>query len=169
MKPNQTEIVKHMRELVRQILRLCDKLEGLESLPEPPKPRKSTGAPSKPVRWAAWEDIAGFFSTSWLCDSSKNPAPFMEAWAEWCEHRQRRQKPMSELTVKRIIRKLEKMGHDRAIEAIHTSIDSKWPGIFEPKSSAGQRADSRAGKHEARAEARRGEYPEPDKPPLPRL
>ena len=94
-------------------------------------PKKDT----KPAKWATWEEIVGFLTANspWLFNSSIKPREFLDAWAEWCDHRRRIQKPMTEPTVRRTLIKLEKMGHDRAIESLHYSIDGGYPAVYEPK------------------------------------
>lgn len=65
---------------------------------------------------------------------------FQTAWQSWCKYRRERRKPLTPSTIKRQIAKLERMGHDKAIEAIETSISNGWTGLFEPKESDHGRA-----------------------------
>ena len=129
--------------------------------------KRKNNPPPKLARWATWEEIAGFMTANspWLFNSSNKPRDFMDAWAEFCGHRLRIRKPMTERTAGRIIRQLEKMGHDRAIESLHYSIDGGYPAVYEPKGQSN--TASRPGR--VPSPARRGEYPEPPKRPLPRL
>ena len=62
-----------------------------------------------------------------------NTAAFRIAWESWCTYRRERHKPLTPSTIKRQIAKLERMGHDQAIEAIEISISNGWTGLFEPK------------------------------------
>ena len=73
----------------------------------------------------------GLFSLEAIWSFS-SPA-FGIAWAEWCKHRQQKQASLKEVAVRRIIIKLERMGHDRAIAAIEFSIENGYVGIFESK------------------------------------
>lgn len=63
---------------------------------------------------------------------------FRQAWREWCQHRRERKQRLTPTAATRALKKLEKMGHDRAIEAIEHSIANGYQGIFEPsRGSAG--------------------------------
>ena len=116
--------------------------------------KKKNNPPPKPARWATWEEIAGFFSGEgdWLFNSSKNPGPFMDAWAEWCKHRQQKRASLTEVAVRRIIIKLERMGYDRAIAAIEFSIENGYVGIYEPK------GQSNTASRPGRVQAKPGKY-----------
>ena len=120
-------------------------------------PKKVT----KPAKWATWDEVANFFRDDALF-LEHTGGKFMDAWAEFCDHRRRIQKPMTEKTVGRIIRQLEKMGHDRAIESLHYSIDGGYPAVYEPKGAGGQRKNPSPPAKATRAD--RGEYAEPQKP-----
>ena len=123
-------------------------------------PKKVTN----PAKWATWDEVLKFFRDDALF-LEHTGGEFMDAWAEWCKHRQQKQASLTEVAVLRIIIKLEKMGHDRAIAAIEFSIENGYVGIYEPKGQSN--TASRPGR--VPPPARRGEYPEPGKPPLPRL
>ncbi|MFH1745469.1 MAG: hypothetical protein ABIG44_00330 [Planctomycetota bacterium] len=62
-----------------------------------------------------------------LLDTSE----FRKAWGEWEAYRKEMRKPLTESTIKRQIGKLEKLGHDTAIETIERSIEHGWTGLFE--------------------------------------
>ncbi len=65
------------------------------------------------------------------CDDLKTKE-FEEAWTEWETHRAEIHKALKPTTVRFQIRKLEKMGHDRAIAAIEFSIEQGYTGLWEP-------------------------------------
>ena len=126
--------------------------------------KRKNNPPPKPAKWATWEEIAGFFKADdgLLRYANGQEHEFLDAWAEFCGHRLRIRKPMTERTVGRIIRQLEKMGHDRAIESLHYSIDGGYPAVYEPKGAGGQRKNPSPPAKATRAD--RGEYAEPQKP-----
>lgn len=64
--------------------------------------------------------------------------PFRGAWNDWIQHRREIRKKLTPLAVKMAITKLEKLGHDRAIETIEHSIANGWTGLIEPKRSEGR-------------------------------
>lgn len=74
-------------------------------------------------------------------------------WNEWETYRKKKRKAMTEMTKRYQLRRLEKMGVERAIAAIDWSISQGYTGIWEPPSPAGgERQDTRA---EARRKAQR--------------
>ena len=72
---------------------------------------------------------------------------FHRAWDDWTTHRQQIRKPLTPLTIQRMIRRAGKMGHDAAIEAIEKSIEHGWR-IFYPSNGeriGGGNGDGRSG------------------------
>ncbi len=59
-------------------------------------------------------------------------AAFREAWEGFLRHRVEKRQKLTASAADKALRKLEKMGHDRAIEAIEHSVSNGWQGIFEP-------------------------------------
>jgi hypothetical protein len=71
-------------------------------------------------------------------ETKNNPVPseldtveFGNAWSEWEQHRREIKKKLTPLAVKKLMNSLVKMGHDRAISAIHNSIAQGYTGIYE--------------------------------------
>lgn len=60
---------------------------------------------------------------------------FRSGWADFCEHRRLTKHPLTEAAVKRILAKLERWGEAKAVEALDTSIENGWRGVFEPKAA----------------------------------
>lgn len=97
---------------------------------DPPTP---LGVGSSPE---AWGEFVRRVAAAPLRDS----AEFIEIWCEWCGHRAEIRKRLTERAAKMQLRRLEAMGHDRAIAAIRHSIAQGWTGIYEP--NADRRASS---------------------------
>ena len=57
---------------------------------------------------------------------------FRRTWANWQQHHREIKKPITPKSRTMALKKLEAMGHDRAISAIEHSIANGWQGIFEP-------------------------------------
>lgn len=71
-------------------------------------------------------------------DPSTTPLPFQserfrQTWEDFCEHRKRTKHPLTELATKRILAKLQRWGEPAAIQALDTSIENDWRGVFVPK------------------------------------
>ena len=58
---------------------------------------------------------------------------FADAWREWTAYRREKRQTLKPTTVRRQIRFLEGLTHDRAIEAIDISIRNGWTGLFDPE------------------------------------
>ncbi len=82
---------------------------------------------------ANWAIAKGFM----VSDDLKT-ATFRNAWEDWVADRSARRKKLTPRAVKLQIRKLEAMGHDKAIQSIKNSIANGWTGLFEP--DAGKQA-----------------------------
>jgi len=66
--------------------------------------------------------------------SALNTDDFRRAWQDWTDHRRAigKRPALTEQAIKRQIRQLEQIGHERAIVAIDHSIFKNWQGIYEP-------------------------------------
>lgn len=60
---------------------------------------------------------------------------FREAWKAWKTHRRELGKKFTDSTQKAQLRKLAKMGEERAVECLWQSIENGWQGLFPPKSN----------------------------------
>lgn len=93
---------------------------------------------------------------------------FAAVWYTWTVHRVEIGKRLTPTSVKQQIKKLEAMGHDRAIAAIEHSIASGYTGIYEDNqrqaAGGGQRASPKAAARAKPTAADRGEYAESDDP-----
>ena len=58
---------------------------------------------------------------------------FHDMWAQWVQHRKEIKHTLKPTMVTMQLKKLEKMGLDRAIDALENSISQGYQGIFEPK------------------------------------
>lgn len=58
---------------------------------------------------------------------------FKQAWQDWTQHRKEARKKMTPSTERSQLRKLEKLGEDRAIATIRNSIEGGYQGLYEPK------------------------------------
>ena len=58
---------------------------------------------------------------------------FREAWEEWKQHRIEMRKKMTPTGSRRLLVKLATWGEERAIAAIHYSLEQGWQGLFEPR------------------------------------
>ncbi len=67
--------------------------------------------------------------------SALNTNEFKRTWLEWEQHRQEIRHELKASTIKAQLTKLEKLGHDKAIEVIRHSIEQGWTGLFEPRGS----------------------------------
>jgi len=76
-------------------------------------------------------------------DALKTDA-FRRAWMDWLRYRKERRSPLTSLSIKRQIRRLEQFGHDGAIAAIEQSITNGWQGLFPPR-PAGSGGNARSG------------------------
>jgi len=61
---------------------------------------------------------------------------FRAKWAEWCEYRQAKKKPVSGHAAGATLSKLAKFGEATAIKAIEASIENDWQGVFPEKVQA---------------------------------
>lgn len=57
---------------------------------------------------------------------------FSIAWTLWCQHRKEKKKTLTPTTITFQLKKLRKMGVQRAINAIEFSIQQGYTGLFEP-------------------------------------
>lgn len=62
---------------------------------------------------------------------------FRSAWTEWESHRKHKRSALTPEAVRRQLKKLEAIGHDRAIAAIEHSIAQGYQGIYEAGGGAG--------------------------------
>lgn len=58
---------------------------------------------------------------------------FRAKWAEWCEYRAAKKKPVSGHAAGAMLSKLAKFGEATAIKAIEASIENDWQGVFPEK------------------------------------
>ncbi len=58
---------------------------------------------------------------------------FMEAWALFVQHRIEIRDSLTPTAARMQLKKLEKIGVERAVIAIEHSVSNGWKGIFEPK------------------------------------
>ncbi|MEE9602563.1 MAG: hypothetical protein V3V75_04605 [Thermoguttaceae bacterium] len=106
-----------------------------------------------------------------LYDDGLRTDQFRSAWFDFVEHRRQINRELTPMATLRVIRKLERFGHDKAIAAIGTSIESRWTGVFEPRDQTPARSAPSKGVAKRRRRttaADRGEYPE-DGSELPKL
>lgn len=82
---------------------------------------------------------------------------FRDAWARWRQHLTEKRKKPTPSAVKSQLKKLEDMGHDRAVVAIEHSIAGSYQGLYEPGGS--QSSGTRQGPRRKSAKDR-GEYDE---------
>ncbi len=77
-----------------------------------------------------------------------NTPEFVSAWADWRRHRREKKKPLApgSLAESKQLKELEKMGVERAVQAIQHSIANDYQGIFEPSDRQRQQADGVLGK-----------------------
>lgn len=61
-----------------------------------------------------------------------NTPAFLEAWAEWKQHRREIRKPFTPTAIKRALNELEPIGPDKAVKAIHRALAKGWTGIYPP-------------------------------------
>ena len=92
------------------------------SLPSPSQPSPSMPCHAKPEA---------------VLPPELDTVAFGKVWAEWQQHRREKKSAMTPTATKSQLKKLQEMGHDRAIAAINHSIANSWTGIFEPDSRAG--------------------------------
>lgn len=64
-----------------------------------------------------------------------NTPEIKEAWEAWIRHRQEAKSSATKVSQERTIKKLLKMGPERALAALDHSISNNWLGIYEPDSS----------------------------------
>lgn len=99
-------------------------------------------------------------------------AAFETAWHDWQRYRTELKKPLTPTGLASQLKKLEELGHDRAIECIRRTILKGWQGlVFDPEAVGGKfpfAAEASPVRARERSE-RRGEYPETNAAPLPRL
>jgi hypothetical protein len=62
---------------------------------------------------------------------------FKDAWAQWQTHLKQKGVKRTPLAAKMQLKKLEGMGRQQAIAALHNSIAGNYQGIFEPKAGFG--------------------------------
>ena len=68
-----------------------------------------------------------------LPNTLANSQKFVSLWHDWLKHLQEKKKLPKHTTVNFQLKKLEKIGLDRAIRALEHSIANNYQGIFEPK------------------------------------
>ena len=56
-------------------------------------------------------------------------AAFMEAWAEWKQHRREKKKPLTATSVKKQLKSLSLVGVERAVAIIDYTIQKGWQGL----------------------------------------
>jgi len=58
---------------------------------------------------------------------------FVSVFREWIDYRRTvLKRPLNEKTIERQLKKLSSWGQVKAINAINTSMDNQWQGLFEP-------------------------------------
>lgn len=99
--------------------------KGKEKTEDPPNPPRGGGTPAG--------DVA-------IPDCLKTQA-FITAWDEWAQHRREKRARLTTAAAKRQLAKFAEWGEQRAIAAIHHSVQNGWTGVFEPDraGSANQR------------------------------
>lgn len=60
-------------------------------------------------------------------------AEFIEAIELWLRHKNERKERYTQTGLKMLLKRLRKIGQERAIEAIEYSAAQNWAGIYEPK------------------------------------
>ncbi len=117
--------------------------ESCASAPSESKSKSDSESKSKPPARAAPE-----------IPESLDSQEFRDAWAEWCQHRREKRKPITPTQQSRALKELSKLGRDRAIAAIEYSISKGWQGVYEEKENG-------HGKPKP-TPAERGQFPETD-------
>ena len=64
---------------------------------------------------------------------------FRAAWERWVQYRREAGKKLTSSTIQAQIKKLEGLGHDRAVRSIESSIEQGWTGLFDPDADRGRR------------------------------
>lgn len=81
-------------------------------------------------------------------------AEFLQAIEMWLKHKHQRRETYTKIGLNMLLKRLRKMGPERAAEAIEYSVSQNWAGIYEPRAATvNGRAMSNAEK--AMAELRR--------------
>lgn len=75
---------------------------------------------------------------------------FKEAWQDWLQFRKQKKKPMTELAIKRMFKKIAPWGEQKTLIAIDKSITSGWTDLYEPTNISGgtKRPVTELNKHE---------------------
>jgi uncharacterized protein YdaU (DUF1376 family) len=60
---------------------------------------------------------------------------FKRAWEEWIQHRTEIKKKLTPTSITRQLKAMNKWGEDRAVAAIHHTIEKGWQGLQEPTAS----------------------------------
>ena len=85
---------------------------------------------------------------------------FRAAWLEWLAYRKSNRQSMRDVTLKKQLEMLAKLGPDEAREAIDTSIRCGWKGVFPPKEKAnGRTSHTRVGPGQSYDPATSGKRP----------
>ncbi len=127
LKRNDLEPHKHVATLSRR-------RRDNGSLPSLTKPNQAK--PNQALETAAAVELP-------LCLQTDK---FREAWKLWIAHLIVKKKPMNVSSAPMAVKKLEKLGHDRAVSAIENSIANNYQGIFEEKDAGyGKRNHERSG------------------------
>lgn len=61
-----------------------------------------------------------------------NTKEFREAWLMFEQHRKEKRATLTPTAAKLQLKKMEEWGVERAVAAIHYSVEKGWTGIFEP-------------------------------------
>ena len=117
--------------------------------------------PAPPPGGTTWEK----FCANLKGDALRTPE-MQEAWADWETNRKEIGKPLKPTAIRLQAKKLEAMGHERAVAALRNSSTNSYQGIVEPRESRASPKTGGGPSHRA-AQADR-EYGGAQKP-LPRL
>lgn len=58
---------------------------------------------------------------------------FIAAWSEWVVYRTQKRQKLTTVTIRRQFQALERMGPQAATEALNTSMEHGWTGVFDPR------------------------------------
>lgn len=92
-------------------------------MPNPTRPTPDSRNPSDGVL----EPLAGW------------PPILRSTWNDYLEHRRELRKPLTRVAARRLMAKLERWGHERALAALEWSMENGWLGVFEPPAPPDQR------------------------------
>jgi hypothetical protein len=100
--------------------------------------RRSAAIIDKPLDKPSKEPSTLFVISSDTLPPPLNTPEVQDAWDEWQEHCRQKGKRLTEISARRLIKKLQSWGSERAIAAINYSIEKNWGGVFEETGTAKQ-------------------------------